>query len=687
MASVKSTGLGSGLEINSIVGAIVGAEKDPAISKITKTEAATTAKISAFGLLNSDLSEFKSSYGDLRRSSTFSAAVASVSDDDILGTTLGIGAESGSWQFEVKQLAQEHTLVSSAKNAYASINDQIGTGEISLRYGSYDNEVVNGVEKESFSVNPDKPIEKLVITDENNSLAGLRDAINDGDYSVTASILNDGEDYRLVLTGKETGAEKAMEITVADDDGNNTDAKGLSSFVYSAENKNTEQTSVAQDAKVVMNGITISRGTNEIKNVIEGVTLDLKGETQAGKKVSLNINKDTTKVEDQINAFIDNYNNTISKMNELTAFNGEGAENAILNGDTTIRNIQNLMRNVLNSSIENIDSSIHNFSDLGLLTARDGTLELNTKTFKNVLRDDIQGVANFFTATGVASDPQITFDSNNSLTKPGSYPIEISQLATQGELVGKKVNKLTVDDDNDTFKVRLNGVLSKDINLSHGTYSSVSALATEMQSKINSDEIYSTKGISVKVTDEEGKLSFISNRYGDSSNVAIPKIDTNFLADFGIGVEAGTAGVALKGKIDGADARADGQLLISQTGNSTGVKVLVEGGDLGARGKVGFSEGMAVVMDKLLASIIDKSMTSTSGDLDLSEGLIDGKVDSLYKKLQDLDRQKKDVTYRTDKLEARLYKSFNSMDSAVSGLDTTKKYLKGALDALPGYNN
>jgi len=292
MTSVKSTGLGSGLEINSIVGAIVGAEKDPAMSKITKNEAATTAKISAFGLLNSDLSEFKSSYGDLRRSSTFSAAVASVSDEDILGTTLGIGAESGSWQFEVKQLAQEHTIVSSAKNTYASINDQIGTGEISLRYGSYDTEVVNGAKKDTFSVNPDKPIETLVINDENNSLAGLRDAINDGDYSVTASILNDGEDYRLVLTGKETGAKKAMEITVADDDGNNTDAKGLSSFVYSAENKNTEQTSAAQDAKVVMNGITISRGTNEIKNVIEGVTLDLKGETQPGKKVSLNINKD-----------------------------------------------------------------------------------------------------------------------------------------------------------------------------------------------------------------------------------------------------------------------------------------------------------------------------------------------------------------------------------------------------------
>jgi flagellar hook-associated protein 2 len=113
---------------------------------------------------------------------------------------------------------------------------------------------------------------------------------------------------------------------------------------------------------------------------------------------------------------------------------------------------------------------------------------------------------------------------------------------------------------------------------------------------------------------------------------------------------------------------------------------LVEGGELGERGQVAFAEGKAVVMNKLLSNIIDKSMTSNSGDVDLSEGIIDGKVDSLYKKLQDLDRQKENLNYRTDKLEARLYKDFNAMDSAVSSLDNTSTYLKGALDALPKYN-
>ena len=687
MSSIKSTGLGSGLEINNIVNAIVGAEKDPAMAKITKSTATATAQISAYGLLNNELSAFKSSYSKLSNSSTFSAANAISSDPDILDTKLGVGAETGNWTFQVKQLAKAHTLVSAA-NTFSSVNDPVGTGEISLRFGSYSKSTdATGVTSDSFSVNADKPIETLTIDSSNNSLTGVRDAINGGDYSVNASIINDGSDYRLVLTGKETGKENAIELTVADDDGNNTDNIGLSGFVYSAEQKNAEQTSVAQDAKISMDGITISRSSNEISSVIEGVTLNLQGETQPGKKVSLNISKDTSTVEDQLHGFVENYNSMIGKMNELTAFNGQGAENGILNGDATVRNIQSLMRGVLNSKVDHIGGSVQSFADLGILTARDGTLELDENKFSNALQNDMKSVANFFTATGVASDPLISFESSNSLTKPGSYALEVTKLGTQGVLVGSNVNNLTVNDDNDTFKMRMDGILSEDIELSQGTYKSVADLATELQSKINSDPTFSEKKISLQVKEEAGKLSFTSNRYGSASSVGFTNVDTNFLQDFGVGVESGTRGGDVEGTIAGGRALGDGQFLLSRNGDSSGIKVLVEGGDLGSRGKVAYGEGMSVVMNKLLTSIIDKGITSTSGDVDLSEGLIDGKVDSLYKKIQDLDRKEENLTYRTDKLEARLFKDFNAMDSAVSGLGNTMTYLKGALEALPGYNN
>ncbi|MCP4323272.1 MAG: flagellar filament capping protein FliD [Psychromonas sp.] len=689
MSSITSTGLGSGLDINSIVTAIVGAEKDPALAKMTKSAAKATAQISAFGMLNSGLSDFKSSYKDLGLSSSFSAASYTSSDSDILDAKMGIGAETGSWEFEVNQRAQAHTIVSSTANSFSSVNDPIGTGTISFRFGSY-----SGVGNTAFAVDADKPIETLTIDSSNNSLSSMRDAINDGDYSVNASIINDGDNYRLLLTSKETGEESAIELTVSDDDGNDIDGAGLSRFTYSATDKNLEETSTAQDAEIVMNGITITRDSNEITSVIEGVTLNLNGETEIGKTVKLSINQDTSKVEDQLRAFVDNYNNTIKQMNELTAFNGVGAENGILNGDATIRNIQSLMRGVLNTQVDHIGGAVQSFADLGILTARDGTLAFDGMNsdgkpiFPDILKTEMDSVANFFTASGAATDGLVSFESNNSLTKPGTYGVEVTQIATQGLLTGADISTnfpITIDADNDTFKMRVDGSLSNEINLSQGTYNSIEDLMTEMQSKINSDSNFIEKAISVSLAEDAGKIAVTSNRYGSSSNVAFTEVGANFLSEIGIGVQAGTAGVNVEGSIDGAEAMGDGQFLLSESGNSTGIKLLIEGGVLGSRGDVTFAEGMTTVMNNLLTGIIDKSMTSTSGDVDLSEGVLDSKVDSLYKRINDLQRQEEDLIYRTDKLEARLYKDFNAMDMAVSSLGNTMNYLKGALDALPGY--
>ncbi|WP_413701352.1 flagellar filament capping protein FliD [Psychromonas sp. KJ10-10] len=229
-------------------------------------------------------------------------------------------------------------------------------------------------------------------------MEGLRDEINDADnnFSVSASIINDGTNYRLILTSKETGEKSAVELTATDLSGGaiatNT---GLDRFTYSATSKNMTETVVAQDAELVMNGITITSDSNDVTSVIEGVTLNLNS-AEEGKTVSLKIDADTSEVEEQIQAFLESYNNTMSKMNELTAFNGvDASDNGVLNGDSTIRNIQTMMRGVLNTQMDHIDGSIHSFADLGMLTQRDGTLELDTTMLEEALKNDLQGVADF----------------------------------------------------------------------------------------------------------------------------------------------------------------------------------------------------------------------------------------------------------------------------------------------------
>ncbi|WP_354624016.1 flagellar filament capping protein FliD [Psychromonas sp. MME2] len=516
----------------------------------------------------------------------------------------------------------------------------------------------------------------------------MRDAINEGDYSVSASIVNDGTNYRLVLTNKETGEANGIELTVQDDDGNNQDGTGLSRFTYSETTKNAEQTAAAQDAKIIMNGITISRASNEISNVIEGVTLNLNGETEIGKTVTLKINKDTSKVEEQIQAFVDNYNSTILKMNELTKAGGVGDSDGILNGDSTIRNIQSQMRSVLNTSVDHIQGSVKSFADLGILTNRDGTLSLDSLKFSNILKNDMDSVAEFFTASGSASDPMVSFESNSSLTKPGTYSVEVTQLATQGILTGTDIGlnfPLTIDADNDSFTMRVDGYLSGNINLSQKSYATIEELAIEMQSQINSDSNFVSNGISVNIANDAGKLAITSNKYGSSSTVAFTQVDTNFLTSVGLDVQGGINGVDAEGLIDGVAAFGDGQYLLSQDGKSNGIKLLIEGGALGSRGTVTYAEGVTKLMNDVLAGIIDANISSSTGDIEKSNTIIDGKIDSLYKKINTIDEQQTAVNYRMDKLEARLYKDFNAMDMAVSSLNNTMSYLKATLDALPGY--
>ena len=677
MTAITSTGLGSGLDINSIVTAIVDAEKDPALTKMISSSAEATAKISAYGILNSELSNFKDSYEDLSRTSTFSAATASSSDSAILNASLGIGAATGSWSFEVEQQAKAQTIVSSSTNSYSESASEVGTGTISFSYGSYETDG-------SFSINPDKAIETLTIDASNNSLGELRDAINEGDYSVSASIIDDGTNYRLVLTNKETGEENAMQLTVVDDDGDNSDATGLSALTYSADVKHMDQTSTAQDAKIIMNGIEITRSTNEISSVIEGVTLNIGGETKEGETVSLTIVQDTSTVEEQINAFVENYNNTITQMNSLTAYGGESDSDGALNGDSTVRNIQNQMRTVLNTSVAH-GGAVQSFADLGMLTNLDGTLSLNEETLASMMSSNMDSIADFFTATGSATDPLVNFESKSTLTVPGIYDVEVTKLATQGVLTNAVPTlPLTIDASNDTFKMRLDGFLSNDIVLSAGTYNTIEEYTTELQSKINSDANFVENDLNMSIIESAGLLSFTSNSYGSSSTVAITEVENTSLE---LSVGGGINGENVEGLIAGVIASGEGQSLISNSGDSQGIKVQVNGGDLGDRGSVTYSQGMSSMLDNMLDGVIDSNISSSLADVGTSGSTIDSKIDSLYKQITLNEEQEEALTYKMDKLETRLYTQFNAMDIAVSSLNNTMSYLESTLDALPGYTN
>jgi len=689
MPAITSTGLGSGLQINDIVTAIIDAEKVPAQGRIDRDAKKATEQISAFGSINSALSTFKDSYKNLSKTSSYSAVNISSSDESVLNATAGLGAQTGVYDIEVIEKAQAQSLASAA---FSSPNDSIGTGAMTIRYGSY----ATG----TFAVNADTTIQNITIDSSNNTLSTFRDAINaDEGNGVSASIINDGSGYRLVMTSDNTGEEFAMEITVDDADGDDDDnPSGISQLIYNDTNKNVTQSVAAKDAEIVMNGLTITRNSNDIDSVITGVTINLL-DTNPGENIRLNINKDTSTVENEIKAFVENYNTLVGQLNSFTKVDSSNGETGVLVGDATVRSIENQLRGLLNNRLEHLPGSIKSFANLGIFTNRDGTLEINESNsalpkFSEVIKDNIADVADFFTATGATTDSQVNFISSNSLTQPGTYAVGVSQLATKGALTGLSVNNLDVSsaNENDTFKVRIDGILSNDIVLANKTYDVMSDLVAEIQSKINSDATLLDKGVSVIVTEDAGKLKIESSKYGASSSVAFTEVDTNFLSDLGIDVQQGTVGINVEGTIDGVAAFADGQFLLSESGDSSGIKLEITGGAIGSRGSVSFSEGTTVLMNELLLGMIDNQITNASGDVNSSSvenappsTLLDSKTDSLYKKLEQLDRQDADLKLKMEKYEARLYKQFNAMDSAVAALNATMGSLTSMLDQLPGY--
>ena len=533
MPTITSSGLGSGLEINSIVESLVAAEKDPITNRIEADAAQATAQISALGQVNSLLSTLQSSYRDLNKNSTFNSTGTISSDESIVEATTGFGATTGVYEVEVQALAQQHTLITHVANTYSSVDDVIGGGTIAIRFGSYSGG--------NFTPGANSTNQSIDIAD-NASMSDIKEAINSGSYGITASILFDGTGYRLTLQNDKSGAEQAMEITITDDDGDHTNSSGLSSLAFDGTTNNMEQTLNAQDALITFNGLAITRDSNSISQIVEGVTFELNN-AEIGKKVKITVNSDTSKVEAQIHDFVESYNQVVAKITEFTAFNSS-TDKGVLIGDSSIRSIESFMRNILNTRLKNIDGSVKSMADLGILTTREGTLEINEDTtngvavFSDVLANNIGDVAKFFAKSGSTSSSDIAYLSSSSSTKEGQYRVEVTQIATQGKLQGTNtlpadfsVSPFVVNESNNAFVMRIDGIKSNAIQLTQGSYSTESSLIAEIQSQINSDATLKDKGISVNVTIENQQLVISSNSYGSSSTVAMLNVDDSITSD------------------------------------------------------------------------------------------------------------------------------------------------------------
>lgn len=656
MASITSPGIGSGLDVAGLVNKLVTAEGQPAANRLNTREAKLQAQLSALGSVKSALSTFKGALGNLTNISSFQKRTASSSNTDLFTVAIAGKPVAGSYEVEVRTLAQAHKL---ASVAFDEASSAVGTGTLTFQFGD-----------------PTKPAQSVTITDENNSLTGVRDAVNAANIGVRASIVNGDDGYQLVFGAENSGTDNSLRISVEESpaDGSNTDMNGLSRLAYNADAYNMTQTAEAQNAEIYIDGIKVSSATNTVSDAIAGVTLSLK-KADVGTKATLNVNLDKNSATTAVEGFVNAFNSLVGTFSQLSGYNAETKQAGILIGDSSLRGVLSQLRNVLSSPVSGLDGTYRALADLGIKTKADGTLELDKAKLTAALDSNFDDIGRLFAATATATDSLVSYTSSTTATKVGNYAVNITQAATRGSYMdsASSVSSLVVDGSNNTFKISVDGVSSGTLSLTQKTYGSEVELAAELQSRINGDSALRGAGVSVLVSFDGTRFTFTSERYGSASKVAITEVaDTTASGAIGLTTAGtGTDGEDVAGTIGGVAATGAGQYLTG-AGAAEGLKILVQGDATGSRGSVSFARGVA---DRL-SSLLDGWLANDS--------FLSARTNGVQSQIDDIAKQREALATRLEALEARYMKHFTALDALMARMQSTSNYLAGQLAGLPG---
>lgn len=527
MASITSTTGASGLAIDAIVTGLMTIEQQP-INRVKTQVSAYNTKLSAYGTLKSGLSAFQTAVDKMATAAKFTSQSAKLSDGSSMLATADGTAANGKYNISVTQLATSQKL---ATAAYASATDIIGTGTLNISFGTY------AASPASFTANSDKQALSITIDSTNNTLSGIRDAINAKNASVSASIVNDGSGNRLVITSKDTGAVNSLKIDVTDTDGNSTDGTGLSALAYdplatAGAGKNMTQLVGAQNALLVVDGLDISKPSNTLNDVIQGVTLNLKSITSTS--TTLEVATDTDAIQASVQGFVDAYNKLNTSLRDLTKFvEGGSSSNGALLGDSTTRDIMVKLKTML-ARPSTTATTFRTLADIGVKTdSKDGSLSLDSAKLTAALSTNLTDVAKLFAPSATTSDPQVTYVSSSGKTQSGTYAINVSQLGSSSQDAAGSINGVTAfgsgasliggaDNAAQGLKMAINGAATG----SRGTVTFSKGLAGELSSLIGgwldttgslttkTEGIQtSIKALNKKSTDLSAKLPAIEARY------------------------------------------------------------------------------------------------------------------------------------------------------------------------------
>lgn len=655
------------LDVNSIVSQLMQVERQP-LAKFAAREATQQARLAAYGNVKGALKAFQATVDELNSVNRFQSLTATPSDKAFFTASATSIASPGTYSIEVSALAQAQQLVAAGQaSSIAPIGSGIPT-TLTFDFGTVSGgTLTDGVYSGATFTSNGQGAKTVTIDAGNNSLQGIRDAINAAKIGVRASIVNDGSGtpYRLSLAVETPGAANSLKISVDGDA-----ALGALLAHDPAGSQALNQTQAAQNASMKVNGIAVSKASNSVSDVIPGVTLNLVKPTESAQ--TLTVARDTTAITASINNFVKAYNELGTTLKNLTAYDAANKKTSILTGDATVRSLQNQLRGLLGTTVAGVGSEFSTLSSVGIGFQRDGTLAVDTSRLNRAIENNPDDIARLFASVGRTSDSLVSFSGAGSTAQAGQYAIEITQLATQGKTVGNAAitAPLTITSGvNDTLELTVDGIAAS-VTLAAGTYASVDALIAELQAKVNGASALSSRGIAVAISESAGVLSLASSTYGATSSVSIGS--GSAAAALGLDADTPTAGVDVAGSIGGVAASGSGQLLRATSGPAAGLDVIVAGGALGDRGTVTYSRGFAYTLGTWL--------TSATG----TESALDARTEGINRTLADIGKRRAELEDRMVVIEKRLRAQYTALDKMLSSMNNTLNFLTTQLANLPG---
>lgn len=370
--TISSLGIGSSVLTADVIDKLKAADTSNMITPIDNKITTQKQKASALDLLNSLLSTFKASTSSLADDTLYQKRSVSGNNDAISVTALA-GSDVQNFSISDTVLAKKSVLES---GSFASETSTIssGSGTLSL-----------SVDGSNYNINYTNTTSLLDLKESINNTAGTK---------VTASILQTGaNEYHLVLTSKETGA--SQNISLSDSVGGTLNNE-LKTYDATTNPTGVQSIQTASDASFKYNGITITRPTNTVDDLVIGVTINL---LQDGGSSNIGITQNTSAISDELKNFVTSYNTLTQQLDSMTLSDLDNGKVGIFNGDNTIKGIKREITKMITS----LDSNGKSLAQYGIGLDQDGTMTFTQSDFDAKMSEDPAGLEAFFSGSTSSS--------------------------------------------------------------------------------------------------------------------------------------------------------------------------------------------------------------------------------------------------------------------------------------------